>query len=373
MITRHALVYRTLAFLLIASTCSAGEFPDDYFFGQRPAGLMAIEGKPAPTLELDKWIGDETSLEKLRGQVVVIDFWATWCGPCMAAIPKNIKLVEDYKDKGMTFIGVHDSSNGWDKAAGVVQDKQINYPVARDKSGVSTKAYAVGFWPTYLVIDRKGVIRAAGLRPDKVEEVVKVLIEEPGGPAVSESSGEFPVDWYVGGDKRLPGLSAIEGQPAPAIQPSTENQVWIGTPQTIDDREGRITVLRFMAPDNRGTRNAMKEWRRTAESMSPHGIVFLGICDHFCDWSLMQNMFTEQKPPFPIVRDHSPESGSLPLGRTANSFGVRMWPTTIVIDRNGKVRAAGIKDGHLQAIIEKIIAEPGDQPDPAPTTGTGRS
>ena len=87
----------------------------------------------------------------------------------------------------------------------------------------------------------------------------------------------------------------------------------------------------------------------------------------------MQNMFTEQKPPFPIVRDHSPESGSLPLGRTANSFGVRMWPTTIVIDRNGKVRAAGIKDGHLQAIIEKIIAEPGDQPDPAPTTGTGRS
>ena len=184
----------------IATTSAAQDFPDDHFFSgaDRPAGLKSLEGKPAPELALDAWIGDGTSIEALRGQVVVIDFWATWCGPCMAAIPKNIELVEKHGKDGLAFIGVHDSRNGWDKADSVVTEQGINYPVARDAAGASVKSYNLGFWPTYVVVDRRGVVRAAGLLPDKVGAVVETLLAEPGGGAAGGKT-EFPIVWYVGG------------------------------------------------------------------------------------------------------------------------------------------------------------------------------
>ena len=99
-----------LTAFLLESTVTGQDFPDDHFFSgaDRPAGLKSLEGKPAPKLTLDAWIGDETSLEDLRGKVVVVDFWATWCGPCMAAIPKNVALVEKLGSEGLAFIGVHD-------------------------------------------------------------------------------------------------------------------------------------------------------------------------------------------------------------------------------------------------------------------------
>jgi thiol-disulfide isomerase/thioredoxin len=335
----------------------AGEFSDDVYFPNRPASLVAMEGKTAPELKLDAWVGDETSLQKEAGNVVVIDFWATWCPPCMAAIPKNVKMVDTYRDQGLRFIGVHDSKNGWNKVDQVVKDKKINYPVARDKNGQSTKDWSIGFWPTYFVVDRKGVIRAAGLRPDKVEEVVKALLKEPGGPAMTAPAGEFPNDWFVGGAHRLPALFALEGQPAPPVTAASDDE-WIGNMDLTANRDGKVTVVRFIAPGNTATMEGLSDWKTLTDSMAPHGVVFLGVCDYYCDWKQMQELIGDQPPPFPIARDQAPEAGQLPLGRTATAYGVLMWPTTVVIDRNGRVRAAGLREQHLQAVIEKLMSEP---------------
>jgi thiol-disulfide isomerase/thioredoxin len=158
-------------------------FPEDWFFpdrrtGRRYAQPKTLEGKPAPRLKVKDWIGDPPDLNNLEGKVVVVDFWATWCGPCVRSIPENIKLVDEYKEKDLLFIGVHDSKRGFDRAPVMVEKVKINYPVGVDDGGASARAWRVSFWPTYIVLDRKGIVRAAGLKPRYIKSVVKTLLAE---------------------------------------------------------------------------------------------------------------------------------------------------------------------------------------------------
>ncbi len=169
--------------LLSLLAATAREFPDAWFWDSKAEhrdNHVALEGKPMPSLAgLSEWLNGTVTSADIKGKVVVVDFYATWCGPCMAAIPKNHKLLADYKTKGLVLFGVCTSSRGQDKYASNAKQHDITYPIARDAQQEVAKRWAVHYYPTYAVIDRKGVVRAIGLKPGNVEAVVKKLLDEP--------------------------------------------------------------------------------------------------------------------------------------------------------------------------------------------------
>lgn len=130
------------------------------------------------TLESNQ--GNKITLSDLRGKVVILDFWATWCPPCKAAIPKLIELYNKYQNQGVIVIGI--ALDEKDKVIKLVQEMGINYPVLFDDQ-VTSKNYEIQSIPTLFVIDQKGkqVHKEIGFSEEgfkTIEEKVNELLKD---------------------------------------------------------------------------------------------------------------------------------------------------------------------------------------------------
>jgi thiol-disulfide isomerase/thioredoxin/Leucine-rich repeat (LRR) protein len=154
----------------------------------------ALEDKPPPRLRLTDWLNAEPSgldLDKLRGKVVLVDFWGTWCGPCRALTPKLKALDEKYRDQGLVILGVHTAS-GAEKMPEYVAEHKIGWPTAVDVDKTTADAWRVTSYPTLYLVDRWGNLRMAGIYRDDAEGAVVELLgeKEPPQPAAADAGGK---------------------------------------------------------------------------------------------------------------------------------------------------------------------------------------
>lgn len=115
-------------------------------------------GQPAPNFRLATEDGKTIELSSLRGRVVVVNFWATWCAPCKVEMPQLQALYDDYRRTGLELIGV----NMQEPAEEVVRFRRslaIAFPTALDLDGTVARRYLIRGLPTTFLIDRAGIIR----------------------------------------------------------------------------------------------------------------------------------------------------------------------------------------------------------------------
>jgi thiol-disulfide isomerase/thioredoxin len=174
-----------VSFLALSTTARAADSSVDdlvkeghWLKGKAWETQKVLLNKPAPELGLTDWVGKAVTAKDMKDKVVIIDCWATWCGPCKAAVPHTNEMAKKYADKGVLVLGACGGGQE-ERMADVAKQTKMEYPTAR-MNAETTKALKVQFWPTYIVVDRKGDIRAIGIQPDYVEKVVDaVLAEDP--------------------------------------------------------------------------------------------------------------------------------------------------------------------------------------------------
>lgn len=142
----------------------------------------AATPEPAPDFTLKSAAGTNVRLAELRGEVVMVNFWATWCGPCRQEMPLLEKLYGKYKDLGFTLLGVNVEQ---DSAAArrYLQDVKVSFPVLFDPDNGVTRQFGVQGMPSTVLIDRSGNVRFVhkGYKPGyemKYDEQVKQLVME---------------------------------------------------------------------------------------------------------------------------------------------------------------------------------------------------
>jgi len=118
----------------------------------------AFAQRKAPNVVFTTADGKTYDLNKLTGKVVVVNFWATWCGPCRIEIPDFIEVYKNYKGRGVEIIGVSLDRDEWEKVTPFVKKNNINYPIVMGNGEIARKFSNFNAIPTTFIIDKNGTI-----------------------------------------------------------------------------------------------------------------------------------------------------------------------------------------------------------------------
>ena len=141
--------------------------------------LNALEGKAPPAFHATAWTpaNGEVKLEDLRGKVVLLDFWGTWCTACLSKLPRIRELEGKYRDQGLVVVTIHSTEES-ENAAAYLSKHPIPWTNGCDVDNHTATAFAVTRWPSLYLIDRQGMVRFANPLDDHLEDAIRLLLEE---------------------------------------------------------------------------------------------------------------------------------------------------------------------------------------------------
>ena len=136
------------------------------------------EGFLAPDFTLDTLQGEKVRLSDLRGKIVVLNFWATWCLPCRAETPALEKTYEQYEQSGMVVLGVDlANQDSIGDVEAFIQEFKLTYPILLDRDGSVANLYQIKGIPSTFFINREGIIRTVVVGGPMSETFIRSKIE----------------------------------------------------------------------------------------------------------------------------------------------------------------------------------------------------
>ena len=151
-------------------------------FAATSIASSGLAGQAAPDFVLKSSTGENLRLSEHRGDVVMINFWATWCGPCRQEMPLLDDLYSRYERVGFSLLGVNIDDDSR-RAMQMIEDLGVNFPVLFDEAKEVSKLYEVEAMPVTVLVDREGVVRHVhhGYKPgyeDKYLTEIRALLRE---------------------------------------------------------------------------------------------------------------------------------------------------------------------------------------------------
>jgi len=362
----------------------AFDFPREWFYnGDKDDQweLMQLTvGKSVDTLEFTvrDWSGENlteppVSPIALRGRIVVLDFWDATSELSVESIKSHNTILDKYAGQGVDIIGIC-AESGSRKMPAAIINSNMNYVTARDTFRATAKAYGSLWHPWCVVIDRNGIIRAVGVKPEHLEKTIDAIIAEQPitrelasktqrvqqtAQPDSDENGDtgntdgkavvrtkIPDEWFEASYNRLQNLQTILNKPAPELEVNDWRNGW---EFRLNNRRGDVIVLMFWVADDPRCLQICRLVNKLLEEKEDEGLVVIGVCDRVKPDKL-STIIREQGIKFHLCVD--------PFRTTINKYLVDGYPDFYFIDRKGILRGADIKTKYVDKIVDMLLAEP---------------